>query len=95
MRRGHGAGPWKEIRKGAVFGHFVWKQSEQNFLGERLTPLDGSGSDSPQPGAMSTAWNSGRVGRWPSPHGTIPQDGRQPLRKPPGTTPPPGIHALG
>lgn len=67
-----GQGRGRRSGKAPVFGHFVWKQSEQNSLGERLTLLDGSGSESPQPGAMGTAWNSGRVGGWPSPHGTIP-----------------------
>lgn len=96
MRRGRWAGLWKETGKGTrVWSLCVATWSEQNSLGERLTSLgaDGSGSESPQPGVMGTAWNSGRVRDGLVPRAPSPRHGRKPLRWSPGT-PLPGIHAL-
>ena len=71
--------------KGPGFGHFVWQHGVDG-IPWRLTPpgADGSGSGSLQSGAVGTAWNSGRTGGCPSPHGIIPQCGREPLKQPPG-----------
>lgn len=81
-RRGHWAGLWRETGPRvqcwvAFSGNREWIK----FPGILTPPgADGSGSGSPQPGMMGTAWNSGRVGGLPRSIGHYPQDERQLLR---------------
>lgn len=85
MRRGLWAGLWRATRQRVPGLVTVWQHGVDGIPWRLTSPgADGSGLGSPQSGTVGTAWDSGRIGGCPSPHGIIPQCGRQPLKQLPG-----------